>query len=70
MSVFGAASLATEASPKPQLPRRVARGSSPRHPESGSSFLLVTADPPLFDRRDVHLVMVKKALEARNKYRR
>ena len=53
MSVFVAAALATEASPKPQLPRRVARGSSPRYPESGSSILLVTAgDPRLFDRRE------------------
>ena len=67
MSVFGADALATEASPKPQLPRRVAPGSSPRHPESGSSLLLVTADPRLFDRRR-HRVMVKMALEARNKY--
>ena len=44
MSVFGAAALVTEASPKPQLPGRVARGSSPRHSGSGSSFLHAPAD--------------------------
>ena len=67
MSVFGADALATEASPKPQLPRRVARGSLPRHPESGSSLLLVTAVPRLFDRREASR-HGENALEARNKY--
>ena len=53
MSVFEAAALATEASPEPQLPHRVARGSSSRHTGSGSSFLHVTADQRRLDRRKV-----------------
>ena len=60
MSVFEAAALVTEASPEPQLPRRVARGSSPRHTGSGSSFLHVTAVRRRFDRRARSLVIVKK----------
>ena len=67
MSVFGAAVLVTEASLKPQLLRRVARGSSPRHPRSGSSYLHVLAAPPRRDRREVsrHL---KKHAERLKKY--
>ena len=51
--MFGATALVTEASPEPQLPRRVARGSSSRHPGSGSLFLHVTADLRRLDRRKV-----------------
>ena len=68
MSVFGAAVLVTEASPKPQFPRRVARGSSPRHPRSGSSNLHVLAAPPRRDRREVSLVILKKHPESLKKY--
>ena len=64
MSVFGAAALVTEASPKPQLPRRVARGSSPRHPGSGSSFLHVPADRRRLTGGRSRLAIVKKGVEA------
>ena len=68
MSVFGAAVLVTEqATPKPQLPHRVARGSFPCHPHSGGLNLHVLAARCHHNRREVshHL---KNALEAAKKY--
>ena len=61
MSVFGAAILVTEATPKPQLLRRVAQGSSPRCPRSGSLNLHVLAAPPRRDRREVSRHLKKHA---------
>ena len=67
MSVFGAAALVTEASPKPQLPRRVARGNSPRHPGSGSSFLHVFAAWRHLNRREI-FCHLKKYAQSDKKY--
>lgn len=62
MSVFGAAVLVTEATPKPQLPRWVAQGSFPHQPRSDSLNLHVLAAPPRRDRREVSRHRKKRAL--------